>query len=226
MRENLKILEKKLNYQFQDKQLLIQALTHRSYSAQNNERLEFLGDAALETVSSIILFNKFPQAAEGILSKMRTIIVNTKSLAKVANQLNLGNYLFLGDGELKSGGHRRENILADAVEAIIGAIFLEQGFVACEKFISFHFAEIIESITENTILKDPKTKLQEFLQGRGLPLPNYELVAQKGPPNDRTFWVKAESESYIAEAQARSKKKAELLAAETLLNYYLAGEKN
>lgn len=225
MMEKLKVLETKLKYEFKDKNLLIQALTHRSFSAKNNERLEFLGDAVLETVSSLILYNKFPLSSEGNLSKMRIIIVNTKSLAKIANQLNLGNFLFLGDGELKSGGHRRENILADAVEAIIGAIFLEEGISSCEKFILYHFSEIIAGINENTILKDPKTQLQEYLQARGLPLPNYEIVSQKGPPNDRTFGVKATSESYIAKAEARSKKQAELSAAEMLLNYYLAGDK-
>lgn len=225
MMEKLKVLETKLKYEFKDKNLLIQALTHRSFSAKNNERLEFLGDAVLETVSSLILYNKFPLSSEGNLSKMRIIIVNTKSLAKIANQLNLGNFLILGDGELKSGGHRRENILADAVEAIIGAIFLEEGISSCEKFILYHFSEIIAGINENTILKDPKTQLQEYLQARGLPLPNYEIVFQKGPPNDRTFGVKATSESYIAEAEARSKKQAELSAAEILLNYYLAGDK-
>ncbi|SUO95597.1 ribonuclease III [Suttonella ornithocola] len=213
-------LQKKLNYRFTNLALLKQALTHRSHSITHNERLEYLGDALLETIISIELYRRHPQAPEGNLTRLRAAIVKGSNLAKIAKQLALGEYLQLGDGERKSGGSRRETILADAVEAIIAAVYLDSDFALCESFTLALFEQNLEALPDAEALKDAKTRLQEYLQGRGLPLPIYTLEKESGPEHNRKFTVSASSENYRSEATATNRKKAEQAAAESLLLHY------
>ncbi|WP_422880198.1 ribonuclease III [Methylomarinovum caldicuralii] len=180
---------RRLGLPFQHPELLREALTHRSAGSRNNERLEFLGDAVLGFVIAHELFHRFPKAREGELSRMRASLVNQASLAEIARELALGDWLILGPGELKSGGFRRDSILSDALEAIIGALLEDQGFEACRRWILERFAARLARLEAGKWQKDPKTRLQELLQGRGLPLPRYELVSQSGPPHDQHFEV-------------------------------------
>lgn len=188
MNINQQRLLKRIGYDFQDQALYELALTHRSYGANNNERLEFLGDAALNFIIGHAIYQKLPETSEGDLSRYRASLVKGKTLAEVARELGIGENLKLGGGELKSGGHRRESILADAVEAIIGAIYLDGGMAACEKVVLAWFAERLDNLSE-TSLKDPKTQLQELLQSRGKPLPVYEVVNITGEAHDQYFTV-------------------------------------
>lgn len=214
-------LEASLSYQFQHEQFLKQALTHRSYNSQHNERFEFLGDALLETVISVLLFNRYPDLDEGSLTRLRASLVNRESLALIAKGLSLGEYLLLGAGERKSGGARRDSILSDALEAIFAAVYLDGGFAACEQVIKHLFAPQIDALPkEVTSLKDPKTQLQEYLQGRGLPLPCYQIIEQSGPEHNRLFEIAASSEDKRVISRANSRKKAEQQAASQLLEMY------
>lgn len=188
MNINQQRLLKRIGYDFKDQALYELALTHRSYGANNNERLEFLGDAALNFIIGHAIYQKLPETSEGDLSRYRASLVKGKTLAEVARELGIGENLKLGGGELKSGGHRRESILADAVEAIIGAIYLDGGMAACEKVVLAWFAERLDNLSE-TSLKDPKTQLQELLQSRGKPLPVYEVVNITGEAHDQYFTV-------------------------------------
>lgn len=216
-------LEHAIGYHFNDRRLLIQALTHRSRGASHNERLEFLGDALLETIISAALYHRRPSAAEGDLTRLRAAVVKGTNLADIAQQLNLGSYLQLGDGERKSGGHRRDTILADAVEAIIAAVYLDSDFSQCEQFTLTLFADSLAALPSVEQLKDAKTRLQEYLQGHGLPLPAYTLVQETGPDHARQFTIKAASQEKTAQATASSRKKAEQAAAEKLLAQYAYG---
>lgn len=182
-------LERKLGYTFQNKDLMLLALTHRSYAGHNNERLEFLGDAILNFVIAEALFHHFPQAKEGQLSRLRARLVKGETLAQVARGFDIGNYLRLGSGELKSGGFRRESILADAMEALIGGIYLDTGIAAVRERILDWLGSRLNELTLVDTNKDPKTRLQEFLQGRGCELPLYEVVDIQGEPHCRTFFV-------------------------------------
>lgn len=185
----LERLERKLGYHFQDRDLLLVALTHRSYAGRNNERLEFLGDAILNFVAGEALFQHFPQAREGQLSRLRARLVKGQTLAILARGFELGDYLRLGSGELKSGGFRRESILADALEALIGAIYLDAGMdVVRERVLDWLSGEL-QGLTLVDTNKDPKTRLQEFLQSRGSDLPRYDVVDIQGEPHCRTFYV-------------------------------------
>jgi ribonuclease-3 len=214
------ILCKKLGLTFSNPQLFDTALTHRSASSNNNERLEFLGDSILGFVIAQKLYDIFPEASEGILSRLRASLVNEGSLADLARKLNLGDYLLLGSGELKSGGFRRDSILSDALEAIMGALFKDQGIVACQLWIEVLFAERLQSLSLDNWQKDPKTQLQELMQAKKVDLPEYTLTTMSGHAHEQTFKVKC-SVALIAETcvgTGISRKKAEQSAAELMLN--------
>lgn len=180
----------RLGYEFNDPELLIQALTHRSANRKaNNERLEFLGDAQLGYMVALWLFEQFPRAAEGQLTRMRASLVRGATLAEVAKELALGPHLVLGPGEMKSGGHRRTSILADALEAVIGAILLDSDENTCRQVVRGWFASRLAAISPEVTNKDPKTQLQEWLQGRQLPLPQYRVVATRGTAHAQEFGI-------------------------------------
>ena len=182
-------LERRIGYSFNDDSLLTLALTHRSVGANNNERLEFLGDSILNFVIAEALYRQFPKAREGQLSRLRAQLVKGVTLAEIAKEFGLGDYLLLGSGELKSGGFRRESILADAVESIIGAIFNDTGFEASKERILYWYSSRLESLSLQDNQKDPKTRLQEFLQSRQQELPKYEVVSVEGEAHAQTFFV-------------------------------------
>ncbi len=173
-------LYKTLHYRFKNDSLFSQALTHRSATRHNNERLEFLGDAVLDFVISEAVYKARPDASEGDLSKLRSSLVKDASLAALASDLGLGEHLILGSGEQKTGGHRRESILADAMEAIFGAVFLDSGFEAAKKIIEHVFAQRLRQLPDAARLRDPKTRLQEWLQARSMQLPDYTLENEEG----------------------------------------------
>lgn len=185
-------LARKLGNPCTDTELFELALTHRSCGKRNNERLEFLGDAILSLVIADDLYQRFPAAREGQMSRLRSRVVKGETLAKIAREMQLGDYLRLGSGELKSGGYRRDSILADSVEAIIGAVYLDQGIEAARRFILHWFAGHLEQLDLNISLKDAKTRLQEFLQSRRAELPRYELISVEGDPHDQTFHIRCE----------------------------------
>ncbi len=182
-------LKKTLDYQFSDIRLLHQALTHRSVPGNNNERLEFLGDAVLGIVISELVFRSHANAPEGDLSRLRSSLVKDTSLAELALGLGLGEHLNLGSGERKAGGHRRESILADALEAIFGAVYMDAGFDAARAVIERTFGDRLNDMPSVDDLRDPKTRLQEWLQARGLGLPEYELVNVSGKAHRQQFEV-------------------------------------
>jgi ribonuclease-3 len=182
-------LEKTLDYRFSDVGLFEQALTHRSAPGNSNERLEFLGDAVLDVVVSEALFHARPDAAEGDLSRLRASLVRDTSLAELAGNLGLGAYLILGSGERKAGGHRRDSILADALEALFGAVYLDSGFDTATDFVRRTFGDRLEEFPHVDDLRDPKTQLQEWLQARGRGLPDYELVNVSGKAHQQRFEV-------------------------------------
>lgn len=186
---DLSAAERSIGYRFREPALLRQALTHRSHGPCHNERLEFLGDGVLNCIVAALLFERFPRLSEGDLSRMRASLVNQQSLCDVARALDLGEALLLGEGELKSGGFRRPSILADALEAVIGAVFLDGGFDAARAVIVACFEAIIAGIDPHTQGKDPKTLLQEYLQGRRLPLPRYVVIGITGEAHDQRFEV-------------------------------------
>ena len=170
-----------------DSILLTEALTHRSHGGRHNERLEFLGDAVLSLVVASVTYERLPDATEGDLSRLRAALVNRQSLSQLARSVNIGERLQLGQGELKSGGVRRESTLADALEAVIGAVYLECGFDVVRDFIVNLYGDLLVDLPESESLKDPKTRLQEFLQGRARPLPVYEIVEETGEAHSRHF---------------------------------------
>ncbi|KFX68837.1 ribonuclease III [Pseudomonas taeanensis MS-3] len=192
MTASLGRLERQLGYSFKDQDLMVLALTHRSFAGRNNERLEFLGDAILNFVAGEALFERFPQAREGQLSRLRARLVKGETLAILARGFDLGEYLRLGSGELKSGGFRRESILADALEALIGAIYLDAGMEVARDRVLAWLTNEFDSLTLVDTNKDPKTRLQEFLQSRASDLPRYEVVDIQGEPHCRTFVVECQ----------------------------------
>jgi len=214
-----------IDYRFSDPKLLQAALTHRSKGARNNERLEFLGDSVLNLVVTSRLFENHPDAQEGDLSRMRARLVRGLSLADIASGLGLGKHLHLGEGELKSGGFRRASILADAFEAILGAVFLDGGYDACREVILDLFDPLIESLPSAEDLKDSKTRLQEWLQARGRPLPEYELHREEGADHAKRFHINCilTDDGTVVEAVGGSRRKAEQGAAKQVLQ--LLGEK-
>jgi len=209
-----------IDYQFSDRSLLQQALTHRSVGRSNYERLEFLGDSILNMVVSSLLYEAYPNASEGDLSRMRARIVRGKTLSDLSVGLALGRHLKLGEGEMKSGGYRRSSILADALEAVLGAIYLDGGFEACRKVISAICLPLISRLPPVEDLKDPKTLLQEWLQARGRALPVYELVGEEGVAHARNFHLKCSlpDASLHVVASGASVRKAEQAAAASLLD--------
>ncbi|HMM47883.1 MAG TPA: ribonuclease III [Thiobacillaceae bacterium] len=185
----LQRLQQALGYTFARADLLTQALTHRSYGAVNNERLEFLGDSVLNCSVARALYDAFPDLPEGSLSRLRANLVRQETLAGVAADLRLGDSLRLGEGELKSGGFRRPSILADALESLFGAIFLDAGFETAQRVVRGLFDPLIAKIDPRASGKDPKTQLQEILQARRLPLPEYRLLDTHGEAHDQSFVV-------------------------------------
>lgn len=214
------ILSAKLGLAFNDPQLFSMALTHRSVGARNNERLEYLGDSVLGFVIAEQLYELFPDAGEGVLSRLRASLVNQSSLAELARQHNLGDYLILGSGELKSGGFRRDSILSDALEAIMGALLRDQGIDVCRQWILRLFADKFADLKVDDWNKDPKTRLQELMQAGRKPLPVYELVGMSGADHAQTFEVKCSVvvTSETCNGAGISRKKAEQAAAENMLN--------
>jgi len=218
-------LEKTLRYQFHDSGLFSQALTHRSANGTNNERLEFLGDAVLDFVISDAVFQRRPDADEGDLSKLRASLVKDTSLAQLAADLGIGEHLILGSGERKTGGHRRESILADALEAIFGAVYLDSGFDAAAQIIERVFEHRLEELPDAGELRDAKTQLQEWLQARKLKLPDYELVEVTGKAHQQRFAVTCTviELSQTTDGESTTRRDAEQQAARRMLDV-LSGE--
>ena len=212
-------LTKALGYQFSDESLLRTALTHRSYGAIHNERLEFLGDGLLNCVVAAELYRRFPLLPEGDLSRLRAHLVRQDSLHQLAQALRLGEYLQLGEGELKSGGQQRPSILADALEAIFGAIFLDGGFDSVRHTINGLYAGMYDKLASGQSLKDAKTRLQEWLQARKKALPKYTLLETTGAAHNQRFEVACELDSPVLRVTGRgtSRRLAEQVAAENAL---------
>jgi ribonuclease-3 len=204
-------LEKRIGYSFQEPKLLEQALTHRSYSNRNNERLEFLGDSILNFVVTAALYEKFPEASEGDLSRLRAGQVKQSTLAGVARELELGDQLMMGSGERKSGGFERASILSDTLEAVFGAVLLDGGLDAAIQCIQSLFESRINSLDLSALQKDPKSQLQEYLQGIGEPVPEYEVVSIQGKSPSQEFEVECRAAKLEKPLRARgtSKRRAE-----------------
>jgi ribonuclease-3 len=212
-------VRQKLDYEPRDPALFAAALTHRSASGRNYERLEFLGDAVLNLVVAEHLYRAFPDATEGDLSRLRARVVSSEPLAEAAAELALGEALLLGSGELKTGGYRRKSILADALEAVCGALFLDGGFEAAAPVIDRLFRARIAALPPPDALKDAKTLLQEYLQSRGLALPRYTVERVEGEPHAQVFWVICDVGALHARASGSgsSRRRAEQEAAERIL---------
>jgi len=208
-----------LNYNFKDQSLLDLALTHRSYKGQNNERLEFLGDSILNFVVAELLFQKFPQSVEGDLSRLRSELVKASTLSEIGSMLNIGDFLKLGEGELKSAGWRRPSILADTVEALIGAIFMDGGITAAQTIIQHWLSDRVEQIDPKKIQKDAKSVLQEFLQSRKIALPEYVVTSIEGEAHAQHFIIQCSISalSISVQGQGASRKIAEQTAANNAL---------
>lgn len=218
MKDVVVALQQGIGYTFIDKKLCIQALTHRSYGAQHNERLEFLGDAILDFLVAEIIYHAHPKATEGELSTMRAQAVCGEQLATIGRTLNLGDLLFLGMGEARAGGHRRDSIIANAVEAVIAAVYLDGGWDHCRIVVQTLFTSIVEKLMPDNS-KDAKTMLQEYLQSRHLSLPVYELIKRSGSDHNASFVMacRVAALSVCAEGEASSRKKAEQIAAKKIL---------
>jgi ribonuclease III len=210
----------KLEYVFSNQALCRQALSHKSAGAENNERLEFLGDAILNWVIAEAVYLKFPHASEGEMSRLRAQLVRQESLADIARTLKIGEHLILGSGELKSGGYRRDSILSDALEALVAAIYLDsESMDACQRVVLAWFAGKLEKLSLDEESRDNKTLLQEWLQSRALSLPVYEVVEETGPDNARLFKVRCAipTPRQSAVAEGGSKKQAEQKSAALVL---------
>jgi ribonuclease-3 len=212
-------LQKRLGYDFLDPGLLQRALTHRSLGAKNNERLEFLGDAILGFEVADCLYRQVGDADEGQLSRMRAHLVKRETLAAVARELDLGDLLRLGEGELRSGGQTRDSILADAVEALIAAVYLDGGIDEARALVRRLLGERLADLPAETRVKDPKTRLQEYLQAHGKPLPSYEVISISGTQHQQTFCV-ACSTGLAADTEGKgsSRRRAEQTAAQKMLS--------
>ena len=212
-------LQKNLSYQFSDIELLSKALTHRSVSKQNNERLEFLGDSVLGSIISEELYSRHSNIDEGQLSRLRSHLVRGNTLANLAKKLDISENLRLGQGELKSGGFRRESILADTFEAILGAIFLDSDYLTVKKVVLNLFSDLLNEVKSEESLKDFKTQLQEMLQKKGYDLPKYELIQTKGKDHNAVFYVSCHVEALKikVEKNAKSIKRSEEACAKSIL---------
>ena len=226
MKENeLKRLQKRIGYTFENTALFKQALTHRSALGEHNERLEFLGDSILSFAISTDLYLRFPNVNEGDLSRMRATLVCGKMLAEVGREFELGDCLILGPGELKSGGFRRDSIIADGVEAIIGAVFLDSNIDTVKALILSWFATRLNTIEPGISQKDPKTRLQERLQSRKQPLPIYEVLEIKGEAHNQRFTMNCLIAGLApVQGQGTSRRKAEQIAAEKMLDVLLGSQ--
>lgn len=218
-------LERLIGHDFSNKALLTQALTHRSFGSANNERLEFLGDGVLNFIVASQLYLKFPKLDEGDLSRLRAHLVKEPTLGEIALTLNIGDALKLGEGELKSGGWRRPSVLADALEAMIGAVFLDAGFAAAEGVVIKLFTPLIEKIDPKAIGKDPKSLLQEYLQSKKIDVPTYEVLAIEGEAHCQTFRVECRVAKFniVTQGEGTSRRAAEQQAAE-LANKEIAAQ--
>jgi len=213
------ILRDRIGHRFADPSLLAQALTHRSAGARHNERLEFLGDGVVNLIAAEALYQRWPKADEGVLTRARAELVREASLAVIARQLELGERLTLGPGELKSGGFRRDSILADALEAVVAAIYLDAGYEGCRAVVLPWFEQALAALPVGKPEKDAKTRLQEWLQGRQRPLPTYELVSESGEEHAKVFLVRCTlSEPPLStEGHGTSRRLAEQAAALTAI---------
>ena len=220
-----------LDYDFERSELLRQAVTHRSFGTPNNERFEFVGDSILNYTIAKMLFDQFPRLSEGELSRLRANLVNQTTLAEIAQELKLGDYLYLGEGELKSGGFNRPSILADAVEAIFAAISFDSDFMAAEKVVRRLYAVRVAAIDPSKHAKDAKTRLQEALQARRLSLPRYTILSQSGEAHEQSFKVQCDLAelNIITTGDGISRRGAEQQAADTALllleKHFAAGKK-
>jgi ribonuclease-3 len=227
MEHRVEALQQRTGYRFTDPALLTRALTHRSYGTDHNERLEFLGDAVLSLVISSLLYQRFGGSDEGDLTRVRAHLVREDSLHRMALQLGLPEILHLGEGEARGGGARRASILADALEALIGATFLDGGFEAASAVVQALFGEIIETTDLASWSKDPKTELQEWLQGRRLPVPVYRIRATRGQAHAQTFEVECAvpALNLTESGEGRSRRAAEQEAARRMLDALRASDK-
>ena len=215
----LKALQRHINYEFGDEALLKLALTHRSATNQHNERLEFLGDAVLGLVTGQVLYHQFPKAREGQLSRLRSSLVRGNTLAELAREFKLGDYLHLGISELKTGGTDRDSILEDAMEALIGAIYLDSDFDTVQRIMLVWFQTRLDELSIDMPTRDAKTRLQEYMQGKGLALPQYETVDTTGAEHKQTFHVKCSLVPLGLSSLGigKSRKAAEQVAAKAML---------
>lgn len=225
---DLRRLSKQIGYSFKQASLLRQALTHRSHGNPHNERLEFLGDSVLSLAISSKLIRDFPKLTEGDLSRFRAHLVKEPTLAEIAQALQLGDYLFLGEGELKSGGFRRPSILADGLEAIIGAIYLDSSYDETSRIIEALYEPIITKLDPKKLSKDPKTQLQEYLQSRKFPLPLYNIIATEGEAHEQHFKLECiiPELDIRAKGEGASRRKAEQEAAKLAFALASAQEKS
>lgn len=221
-------LQKRLGYWFKEQDLLKQALTHRSYGSHNNERLEFLGDGVLNFIVAEQLFQRFPKLSEGDLSRLRAQLVKEATLFEIAQGYNLGELLNLGEGELKSAGWRRPSILSDALEAIIGATYLDGGFSSAQKIVLQLYADKLDNIDPKVIDKDAKSKLQEYLQGKKMDLPHYSVSSIEGEAHAQTFSVTCiiEKLNISSVGEGTSRRVAEQQAAKIALNQILKSKQS
>ena len=212
-------LERKIGYSFSNREYLVQALTHRSMGGAHYERREFLGDSLLGMFIAEALFDQFPKSSEGDLSRMRATLVRGQTLAEIAREFELGDHLRLGPGELKSGGFRRDSILADAVEAIIAAVYIDRDMEACKTLVLRWYQGRLQQIEPGNNQKDPKTQLQEWLQGRRLPLPVYEVLEVTGQAHNQKFTMSCQVEGVEQQlvGSGTSRRKAEQDAAQKTL---------
>ncbi len=225
MNRNIQEFEAKINYQFQDESLLLQALTHSSYytgktdkALHNNERLEFLGDAFFDAIISEELYTRMPQVEEGTLTKLRAMVVCERTLALKGNALGIGKYMRMGKGEEKSGGRRRDSIVADAVEAVIGALFLDGGYECAKRFVLCLFGQAIDEALSGQLYPDYKSEIQERVQSSSHKLIEYRITGEKGPDHEKVFYVDLLlGDEVIGQGSGRSKKEAEKNAAKAAL---------
>jgi ribonuclease III len=213
-------LEQSLGHVFSNKKYLATALTHRSAGQDNNERLEYLGDALLGFIIAETLYLQYPAASEGELTRVRATLVKGDTLVSLAHKLNLGDYLKLGSGEMKSGGWHRKSILSNTAEAIIGAVYLDAGLQTCRKIVLNLYHDLLQQVSPDKLIKDPKTRLQEYLQARQHELPVYKIVAEEGKAHNRTFTVQCviTDMDIKVKADGRSRRSAEQSAAQMVLD--------
>lgn len=217
----IQILSQRIGHRFTDSALAEQALTHRSFGGHHNERLEFLGDAMVNFIIAEALFQRFPATREGDLTRMRASLIRGQTLAEIAREFELGELIRLGSGEMKSGGHRRESILADVLEAIIAAIYLDAGLDVCRERVLEWYGTRLQQVAPGEVNKDAKSRLQEWLQGRGKALPVYQLSATHGEAHDQLFDISCTipSVSQTFTGSGSSRRIAEQIAAQQALTY-------